>query len=129
MGREREGEGCVTGEALTRNSFVNPEGARRLIHWHCSRDPPPRMQTQSLQRVTREMIDEGIGEKVAQSNKKKKNTEQKESRKKKERKEKKAKSKENHLKALKHNFSGPKTLGHNILSFYTRVLLMAERVR
>lgn len=69
MGREREkeGEGCVTGEALTRNSFVNPEGARRLIHWHCSRDPPPRMQTQSLQRVTREMIDEGIGEKVAQS--------------------------------------------------------------
>lgn len=72
--RESEGEGCVTGEALTRNSFVNPEGARRLIHWHCSRDPPPRMQTQSLQRVTREMIDEGIGEKVAQS-KKKKNTE------------------------------------------------------
>lgn len=58
------------------------------------------MQTQSLQRVTREMIDEGIGEKVAQRGKKKK-TQGKERRTRK----KKAKSKENHLKALKHNFS------------------------
>jgi len=50
---------------------------RRLIHWHCSRDPPNwspirRMQTQSPQRVTQEMIDEGIGEKVTQKKKRRK---------------------------------------------------------
>lgn len=66
------------------------------------------MQTQSLQRVTREMIDEGIGEKVAQRGKKK-ITQEKERRTKK-----KAKSKENHLKALKHNFSELKHLNRSI---------------
>lgn len=100
--RERERRGEISREIhlLTRKE-------RRLIHWRCSRDPP-RMQTQSLQRVTREMIDEGIGEKVAQRGRKKKNREKKEER------EKKAKSKENHLKALKHNFSELKHLNRSI---------------
>lgn len=101
--RERERRGEISREIhlLTRKE-------RRLIHWRCSRDPP-RMQTQSLQRVTREMIDEGIGEKVAQRGKKKKNTG-----KRKKNEKKKAKSKENHLKALKHNFSELKHLNRSI---------------
>lgn len=69
------------GGGISREIHLLTRKERRLIHWRCSRDPP-RMQTQSLQRVTREMIDEGIGEKVAQRGKKKKHRKKKEERKK-----------------------------------------------
>lgn len=91
--RERERRGEISREIhlLTRKE-------RRLIHWRCSRDPP-RMQTQSLQRVTREMIDEGIGEKVAQRGKKKKKH-----REKKEEREKKGQVKGKSFKSIKAQF-------------------------